>query len=119
MVLSVVKQNILTIFLENLYLEGHLNRCIGSNVTVILLIWWILPAGGVASGRVCPAACAGGLFVYYIPTNTSGCTHMCSFKNSSSSKTNQPELLLIGENWCLVQKFMKMKDLVCHIGYSK
>ena len=26
---------------------------IGSKVTVILLVWWILPIGGIASGRVC------------------------------------------------------------------
>ena len=24
--------------------------------------WWILPTGGVVSGRVCPAACAAALF---------------------------------------------------------
>ena len=29
-------------FLEILNLEGHLNCCIGSKVTAILLIWWIL-----------------------------------------------------------------------------
>ena len=30
----------------------------------ILLNWWILPSGRVASGRVCPAACCGaGLFI--------------------------------------------------------
>ena len=28
----------------------------------ILLNGWILPTGGVASGRVCPAAWAAGLF---------------------------------------------------------
>ena len=41
--------------------DGHLNRCIGSKVTVILLNVWILPNGGVALGRVCTAACAAGL----------------------------------------------------------
>ena len=35
--------------------EGHLNRCIGSKVMAILLNGWILPSGGVASGRVGPA----------------------------------------------------------------
>ena len=47
---------------EILNLEGHLNRLIGSNVMAILLNVWILPTGGVASGRVCPAAYAAGLF---------------------------------------------------------
>ena len=28
-----------------------------------LLNGWILPTGGVALGRVCPAACAAGLFI--------------------------------------------------------
>ena len=52
MVLPVIKQT----------LEGHLNRCVGSKVTAILLNGRILPPGGVASGRVCPAACAAGFF---------------------------------------------------------
>ena len=29
-----------------------------------LLNVWILPTGGVASGRVCPAACAADLFLF-------------------------------------------------------
>ena len=33
--------------------EGHQNTISGSNITVILLKGWILPIGGVASGRVC------------------------------------------------------------------
>ena len=33
--------------------EGHHNRINGSKVTVILLKGWLLPIGGVASGRVC------------------------------------------------------------------
>ena len=45
-----------------LNLEGHLNRCIGLKVMAILLNGWIFPTGGVASGRICPAACAAGLF---------------------------------------------------------
>ena len=45
-----------------LNLEGHLNCCIALQVTVTLLNGWILPNGGVASGRVFPAACAAGLF---------------------------------------------------------
>ena len=48
-----------------LNLEGHLNRCIGSKVTAILLNGYILPTGGVASVMVCLAA---GLF--YIVSNT-------------------------------------------------
>ena len=35
---------------------------IGVTVTAILLNGRILPTGGVASGRVCPAACAAGFF---------------------------------------------------------
>ena len=50
------------IFQEIPNIEGHLNRCIGSKITAILMNGLILPAGGVASGRVCPAACAAGLF---------------------------------------------------------
>ena len=46
------------IFSEFINLEGHLNRCIGSKVKMILLFGFILPTGEVASGRVCPAACA-------------------------------------------------------------
>ena len=38
---------------ENLNLEGHLNCITGSKVTAILMKGWILPIGGVASGRVC------------------------------------------------------------------
>ena len=49
-------------FSDILNLEGHLNRCIGSEITPIFLNGWILPTGGGASGRVCPAACAAGLF---------------------------------------------------------
>ena len=45
-----------------LNLEGHLNRCIGSKGTAILLNGCVLPTGGVALGRGCPAACATGLF---------------------------------------------------------
>ena len=36
-----------------LYSEGHQNHITGSKVTAILLKGWILPIGGVASGRVC------------------------------------------------------------------
>ena len=62
MVLPVIKKNYIDIFSEIIRLEGHLNRCIGSKVMAILLNVWILPTGGVASGRVCPSACAAGLF---------------------------------------------------------
>ena len=36
-----------------LYPEGHQHCITGSKVTAILLKGWILPIGGVASGRVC------------------------------------------------------------------
>ena len=42
-----------TIFLEILNPEGHQHCITGSKVTAILLNWWILRVGGVASGRVC------------------------------------------------------------------
>ena len=48
-------------FTENLNLKGYLNRFIGPQVTAILVNGGILPSVGVASGRVCPAACAAGL----------------------------------------------------------
>ena len=57
------KTNCFDIFSE--ILEGHLNRCIGSKGTAILLNGWIWPTGGVALGRVCRAACAAGLFLYH------------------------------------------------------
>ena len=47
------KTNFIEIFSEILNLEGHLNRFIGR----------ILPTGGIASGRVCPAVCAAGFLV--------------------------------------------------------
>ena len=69
MVLLVIKQTIyIDTFSDISNPEGHLNRCIGSKVTAILLNGWNLPTGGVASGRVCPAACAAGLFIYNDPT---------------------------------------------------
>ena len=52
----------IVILSEILNFEGKLNHCIGSKVTAILLNEWILPTGGVASGRVFPAAFAAGLF---------------------------------------------------------
>ena len=55
------KTKYINILLEIINLEGHQNCCIGSKVTAILLNGWILPTGGVASGRVCPAAWAAGL----------------------------------------------------------
>ena len=54
-------------FLKTLNLKGHQNCTIGSKVTAILLNEWDLPIGGVASGRVWPAACTAGLFSYQIP----------------------------------------------------
>ena len=62
-VLPVIKQTLLT-YIEILNLEGHLNNFIDSKVTAILLNGWILPTGEVASGRVCPAAYAAGLFCF-------------------------------------------------------
>jgi hypothetical protein len=59
---SSYKINYIDIFSQNLNLEGHLNRCIGSKVKAILLNGWFLPTGGFASGRVYPATCAAGLF---------------------------------------------------------
>ena len=56
------KTNYIDVFLEILNLEGHLNCCIGSKVTGILLNGWILPTGGVVLGMVCPAACTAGVF---------------------------------------------------------
>ena len=53
MVLPILKQNILKFFSEILNLGGHLNRCFGSKLRVILQNGWILPTGGVAFGRVC------------------------------------------------------------------
>ena len=64
MVLPVIKQTILTFFPEILNLQGHLNHCFGSKVMAILLNSWILLTGGVALGRVCPVACAVGLFLH-------------------------------------------------------
>ena len=43
--------------------KGHQNPISGSKVTAILLKGWILPIGGASAGRVCPAACAAGLFL--------------------------------------------------------
>ena len=37
-----------TNYIDILNLVGHLNRCIGTKVTAILLNGWILPNGGVA-----------------------------------------------------------------------
>ena len=41
------------IFPEIINLEGHLNWFIGLKAMLFLVNWGILPAGGVASGRVC------------------------------------------------------------------
>ena len=53
MVLPVIKQIILTFFLEILNPEGHQNCSISSKVTANSLNVCILPTSGVASGRVC------------------------------------------------------------------
>ena len=51
-------------FLGVLNPEGHPNHMTDSKVTAILVNKWILPVGGVVSGRVCVhrAACEAGLF---------------------------------------------------------
>ena len=33
--------------------EGHPNHITSSKLMAIMMNWWILPIGGVASGRVC------------------------------------------------------------------
>ena len=55
----------INILSEILNLEGHLNRCVGSQVTAILLNGSILPTGGVASVRVFPC-CLRSRLVYKI-----------------------------------------------------
>ena len=47
------KIDYVTISKEILNLKGHPNRITGSKVMAILLNGWILPIGGVSSGRVC------------------------------------------------------------------
>jgi hypothetical protein len=47
------KTNYMDVFSEILNPEGNQYCCIGSKVTAILLNGWILPTGGVSSGRVC------------------------------------------------------------------
>ena len=70
MVLHGYTTNYIDIFSAIQNFEEHLNRCIGSKVKVILLNGWILPTGVVALGRVCPAACATGLFLVGIDSRT-------------------------------------------------
>ena len=60
------KTNYIDILTEILNLEAHLNRWIGSKVMAILLNGWILPTCGVASGRVGPAACTAGVFLFHL-----------------------------------------------------
>ena len=43
------KIDYITIFLETLNLEGHLNCITGSRLTAILLNGWILPIGGASA----------------------------------------------------------------------
>ena len=57
-------------FLENLNLEGHPNLITGSKVTAILLNGWILPFGGVASGRVCAQPAKQACHIYNQSQNT-------------------------------------------------
>ena len=88
---SIHKTNYIGTFSAIPNLEGHLNRCIGSKVTAIQLNGWIFPTGGVASGRVCPAACAAGLFLKnLLSTNASKwiCLHNFIFLGHLKSKSN-------------------------------
>ena len=57
------KIDYVTIFKKILNLEGHLNRITGSRVTAILLNGWILPIGGVLSGRVCACSLRSRLVI--------------------------------------------------------
>ena len=59
--------NYIDIFSEILNLEGHQNCRIGSKVTAILLNGWILPTGGVSSGRVC--SCSLRSWLVHLPHN--------------------------------------------------
>ena len=47
------KTKYINIFKEILNFKEHQNHCIGSKATAICLNGWILPTGGVATGRVC------------------------------------------------------------------
>ena len=58
------KKDYFTNFLEILNVEGHPNRITGSKFTVILLNGWILPMGGVASGRVGACSLRSRLVLY-------------------------------------------------------
>ena len=60
--LQSLKKTILTLF-QRLLIWKASKLQYGSKVTAVLLNGWILPTGGVASGMVCPAACAAGLFL--------------------------------------------------------
>ena len=73
------KTTYIDMFSEILNLDRHPNRCIGSKVTAILLNGWILLNGGVASGRVCSAAWAAGLFVYLPIENCIKYIYVCRF----------------------------------------
>ena len=52
--------------------EGHQNPISGAKVTVFLLKEWILPIGGVASGRVCACSLRSRL-VYLGPGYNPSC----------------------------------------------
>ena len=53
---SVFSHRFIVIVIKNLINpEGHQNPINGSKVTAILMMGWIWPIGGVASGRVCAA----------------------------------------------------------------
>ena len=59
-------KNYVQIFQENLNLEGHLNRFVGSKVTAILVKGGILPRGGALSRRVCTCSLRIRLYLYII-----------------------------------------------------
>ena len=56
-----------TFIQEILNLKGHHNRIIGFKVTAILQNGWVLPMGGVASGRVCACSLCSRLVFICIP----------------------------------------------------
>ena len=61
------KTTCIDIFSKILNLEGHLNSCIGSKVTAILLNGWILPNGRFALGRACASCLRSRLLFLSVP----------------------------------------------------
>ena len=54
------------ILMKNFLNPKESNRLIGPKVTATSLKGWILPIGGVDSGRVSPTACAAGLCFFIL-----------------------------------------------------